>query len=164
MQNTFSQSGNDSKWFSKKSFFRIGMWNSRPAPPSWKNHLKFPFWLFEPLPEMIVWSGVALILRWSCFSKPTIILMKGGWVSSSNKIKNNKYGGVDRQWQGWAPREALPYMHISSNSFAYLLTDYTFPLVSLKLFKTLRNARLRGNSIIINGAEKILFGLFNTNV
>ena len=33
MQNTFSQSGNDFKWFSKKSFFRIGMWNSRPPPP-----------------------------------------------------------------------------------------------------------------------------------
>ena len=30
MQNTFSQSGNDSKWFLKKSFFRIGMWHSRP--------------------------------------------------------------------------------------------------------------------------------------
>ena len=28
VQNTFSQSGNDSKWFSKKSFFRISMWNS----------------------------------------------------------------------------------------------------------------------------------------
>ena len=36
MQNTFSQSGNDSKWFPKKSFFRISMWNSRPPPPSWK--------------------------------------------------------------------------------------------------------------------------------
>ena len=34
MQNTFSQSGNDSKWFSKKSFFRIGMWHSRlPRDP-----------------------------------------------------------------------------------------------------------------------------------
>ena len=32
----FSQSGNNSKWFFKKSFFRIGMWNSRPPPPSWK--------------------------------------------------------------------------------------------------------------------------------
>ena len=40
MQNTFSQSGNDSKWFSKKSYFRIGMWHSRPPrdppPPSWQ--------------------------------------------------------------------------------------------------------------------------------
>ena len=27
MQNTFSQSGNDSKWFLKKSFFKIGMWH-----------------------------------------------------------------------------------------------------------------------------------------
>ena len=46
MQNTFSQSGNDSKWFLKKSFFRISMWNSRPPPLHGKNHLKFPFWLF----------------------------------------------------------------------------------------------------------------------
>ena len=35
MQNTFSQSGNDSEWFLKKSFFKIGMWHSRPPrdPP-----------------------------------------------------------------------------------------------------------------------------------
>ena len=35
MQNTFSQSGNDSKWFLKKTFFKIGMWHSRPPrdPP-----------------------------------------------------------------------------------------------------------------------------------
>ena len=35
MQNTFSQSGNASKWFLKKSFFRIGIWDSRPLrdPP-----------------------------------------------------------------------------------------------------------------------------------
>ena len=32
MQNTFSQLGNDSKWFLKKSFFKIGMWHSRPPP------------------------------------------------------------------------------------------------------------------------------------
>ena len=37
MQNTFSQSGNDSKWFSKKSFFRIVMWHSRPPPPFMAN-------------------------------------------------------------------------------------------------------------------------------
>ena len=30
MQNMFSQPGNDSKCFLKKSFFRIRMWNSRP--------------------------------------------------------------------------------------------------------------------------------------
>ena len=41
MQNTFSQSGNDSKWFLKKLFFKIGMWHSRPPrdppPPSMAN-------------------------------------------------------------------------------------------------------------------------------
>ena len=54
MQNTFSQSGNDSKWFSKKTFLRIGMWHSRPPrdppPLHGKYHLKFPFWLSAPLP------------------------------------------------------------------------------------------------------------------
>ena len=43
MQNTFSQSGNDSKWFSKKSFFRIGMWNSRPPPFMANTILNFHF-------------------------------------------------------------------------------------------------------------------------
>ena len=41
--------------FLKKSFFRIGMWHSRPPrdpppPLHGKCHLKFPFWLFEPFP------------------------------------------------------------------------------------------------------------------
>ena len=56
MQNTFSQSGNDSKWFSKKSYFRIGMWHSRPPPLHGKYHLKFPFWLLEPLPYYNSWT------------------------------------------------------------------------------------------------------------
>ena len=43
MQNTFSQSGNDSKWFSKKSLFRIGRWNSRHPPFMEKNILNFHF-------------------------------------------------------------------------------------------------------------------------
>ena len=36
MQNTFSQSGNDSKWFLKKSFFKIAKWQTRPPrdPPT----------------------------------------------------------------------------------------------------------------------------------
>ena len=56
MQNTFSQSGNDSKWFLTKIIFKIGMWHSRPVstPPSLhgKCHLKFPFWFFAPLPNV----------------------------------------------------------------------------------------------------------------
>ena len=54
MQNTFSQSGNDSKWFFKKIFFRIGMWHLRPprdpSPLHGKCHLKFPFWFSAHLP------------------------------------------------------------------------------------------------------------------
>ena len=38
----------------KKSFFRIGIWHSRPVstpPLHGKYHLKFPFWLSEHLPN-----------------------------------------------------------------------------------------------------------------
>ena len=52
MQNTFSQSGNDSKWFSKKSFFKIGKWHSRPPrdpPPFMANAiLNFHFDYLTP--------------------------------------------------------------------------------------------------------------------
>ena len=44
-------------FFFLKSFFKIGMWHSRPPrdPPSLhgKYHLKFPFWLLAPFPK---WS------------------------------------------------------------------------------------------------------------
>ena len=60
MQNTFSQSGNDSKWFLKKSFFKIGKWHSRPPrdppPLHGKCHLKFPFWFFETFPKQEYFS------------------------------------------------------------------------------------------------------------
>ena len=52
MQNTFSQSGNDSKWFLKKSFFKIGKWHSRPPrdpPPFMANAiLNFHFDYLTP--------------------------------------------------------------------------------------------------------------------
>ena len=52
MQNTFSQSGNDSKWFLKKSFFKIGMWHSRTPrdpPPFMANAiLNFHFDFLTP--------------------------------------------------------------------------------------------------------------------
>ena len=52
MQNTFSQSGNDSKWFLKKSFFKIGKWQSRPPrdpPPFMANAiLNFHFDFLNP--------------------------------------------------------------------------------------------------------------------
>ena len=55
MQNTFSQSGNDSKWFLTKSIFQntyVALETPpRPPPLHGKCHLKFPFWLFEPLPK-----------------------------------------------------------------------------------------------------------------
>merc|ERR1712209_68790 len=50
VQNTFSQSGNDSKWFLKKSFFKIGMWHLRPPrdpPPFMANailNFHFDYW------------------------------------------------------------------------------------------------------------------------
>ena len=42
-------------FFKKKSFFKIGMWPSRPPrdppPLHGKYHLKFPFWLLAPFPK-----------------------------------------------------------------------------------------------------------------
>ena len=43
MQNTFSQSGNDSKWFLKNIIFQNRVWNSRPPPLYGKNILNFLF-------------------------------------------------------------------------------------------------------------------------
>ena len=61
MQNTFSQSGNDSKWFLIKSFFKIGIWHSRPPrdhpPLHGKCHLKFPFWLLAHLPNKSIFES-----------------------------------------------------------------------------------------------------------
>ena len=104
MQNTFSQSGNDSKWFLKKSFFKIGMWHSRPPrdppPLHGKCHLKFPFWLFEPFPNANIrqlpenagehlkfWEGCGYIL---CLHLPAMICTTIGprsiEISFSKKI------------------------------------------------------------------------------
>ena len=55
MQNTFSQSGNGSKWFSTKIIFqnRYVALETPPRPPPLhgKCHLKFPFWFFESVPN-----------------------------------------------------------------------------------------------------------------
>ena len=54
MQNTFSQSGNDSKWFKKNHFQKryVALETPpRPPPPPGKCHLKFPFWFFARLPN-----------------------------------------------------------------------------------------------------------------
>ena len=51
----------------KKIIFRIGMWHSRPPHLHGKNHLKFPFWLFEPLPydsRMIWCPNPAIAFTW----------------------------------------------------------------------------------------------------
>ena len=59
MQNTFSQSGNYSKWFSKISFFRIGMWNLRPPTFMAKNILNFHF---DYLKASLMWSHPADVM------------------------------------------------------------------------------------------------------
>ena len=63
MQNTFSQSGNDSKWFLKKSFFKIGMWHSRPprAPPPFMANAILNFHFDFLNPSLI--GNIFLILR-----------------------------------------------------------------------------------------------------
>ena len=70
MQNTFSQSGNDSKWFLKKSFFKIGMWHSRPPrdrPPFMANvilNFHFDYWhpslTHGPRMDVICYSEVCI--------------------------------------------------------------------------------------------------------
>ena len=49
MQNTFSQSGNDSKWFLKKIIFQ-NRYVELETPLHGENHPKFPFLLFAYLP------------------------------------------------------------------------------------------------------------------
>ena len=52
----FSQSGNDSKCFFKKSFFRICMWNSRDPPPFMeKSILDFNFDYLNPSLRCCCW-------------------------------------------------------------------------------------------------------------
>ena len=67
MQNTFSQSGNDSKWFLKNCFseYRNRTWD-HPPPLHGKIHLKFPFWLLE---DLIKWV-------WKIYSSQRT----SGWV------------------------------------------------------------------------------------
>ena len=69
MQNTFSQSGNDSKWFSKKSFFRIGMWHSRPPrdPPPFMANTILNFH-FDYLNTSLTFSA-SLLTKDSCWLK-----------------------------------------------------------------------------------------------
>ena len=65
MQNTFSQSGNDSKWLLKKSFFRIGIWHSRPPPFMAKTIFNFHF---EDLtPSLIQLTEIILLLSIATF-------------------------------------------------------------------------------------------------
>ena len=103
MQNTFSQSGNDSKWFSKKTFFRIGMWNSRPPPPPStfmeKTILNFHFdYLTTPLRFILylttseLWVGIELYGVWknrrvlSCWPGFKFKYIDFGIKTSSSRI------------------------------------------------------------------------------
>ena len=64
MQNTFSQSGNDSKWFLNKSFFKIGMWHSRPPPPFMaKTILNFHFDYWNPSLSCVLCAMATINLK-----------------------------------------------------------------------------------------------------
>ena len=54
MQNTFSQSGNDSKWFLRKIIFQNRYVALETPPLHGKYHLKFPFWLLAPFPKAVL--------------------------------------------------------------------------------------------------------------
>ena len=105
MQNTFSQSGNDSKWFLKKSFFKIGMWQSRPPrdpPPFMANAiLNFHFDFLKPslsttrfhpknagswIDNRVWWCGKIKMLMNKVWCFPQMILeMEGGPVGIDKK-------------------------------------------------------------------------------
>ena len=77
MQNTFSQSGNDSKWFLTKIIFQnryVALETPSRPPPSLhgKCHLKFPFWFFDSVPSLDIWKRniflkLKLIFQFQCF-------------------------------------------------------------------------------------------------
>ena len=68
MQNTFSQSGNDSKWFLTKIIFQNRYMAletpSRPPPLHGKCYLKFPFWFFDSVPKHN-WEIKAIPSKWT---------------------------------------------------------------------------------------------------
>ena len=81
MQNTFSQSGNDSKWFLKKSFFKIGKWHSRPPrdpPPFMANAiLNFHFDYPHTSLTLTVWLKLTLwSIRFTAWKKCQPVNMK----------------------------------------------------------------------------------------
>ena len=53
----------------RKTFFRIGMWNSRPPPLHGKKHLKILFWLLDYLPEESSENVLLIYWNWYIFSK-----------------------------------------------------------------------------------------------
>ena len=125
MQNTFSQSGNDSKWFLKKSFFKIGKWHSRPPrdppPLHGKCHLKFPFWFFEPFPNSnFVWCQIVLVPN--CPGAKLSILLNyfGAKLSVFNfgaKLSNNPYMMTKRQKRGYVKKSDLAPSILDAGKF-----------------------------------------------
>ena len=90
MQNTFSQSGNDSKRFLIKIICQnryVALETpSRPSPPlHGKCHLKFPFWLLAPFPypQIILSEDIFATkqMDMSRFNIPSLLAISVSWQS-----------------------------------------------------------------------------------
>ena len=96
MQNTFSQSGNDSKWFLKKIIFQnryVALETpSRPPPLHGKNHLKFPFWSLEPFPKGLSFGHMFVISHYVFALPQWYIRLKNNsdFLKLDNKWNKNK--------------------------------------------------------------------------
>ena len=132
MQNTFSQSGNDSKWFLTKIIFQNSLMAnetpSRPPPLHGKCHLKFPFWLLAHFPNVIsiyadLWNPAGI--------ETTIELNSNMSSSTANSAKNCKATIL-------FIRNRFPYM---SRSLIYVGLFFLFTVK--QLFQTLLNFVLK---------------------
>ena len=112
MQNTLSQSGNDSKWFSKKIIFRIGMWNSRPTPPFIeKSILNFHFDYLTPslkFTNSILISSPQTISRHACFICGLVLvildkLFQGSYVKFVVFLRNTQKYSTRQQCRQSSP-------------------------------------------------------------
>ena len=113
MQNTFSQSGNDSKCFFKKIIFQ-NRYVELP-PLHGKSHLKFPFRFFEPFPNQSnKWPPLrSTDLHWPPMSSndPQLPISGYFWlffgyfwlflIISDKKIKKGKKTKIHRDMTEW---------------------------------------------------------------
>ena len=114
----------------KKSFFKVGMWHSRPPPLHGKSHLKFPFWLFENLPNKrsqlpqnkintCIWVEIS---KWNGWSDELIIQFSWAYYIRILGLPTNKWPGFLLLRGG----DFLPTWHLALPLFIQPLDDKDF--------------------------------------